>query len=386
MAKLRIRYLTSRPGAEGLRYFWQPSAALVRAGWRLIRLPDERRQAIAKAEQLNAELDAWRKGETIATGPAPVKTVDHGTLAWVIRQYKASRFYLDLAPRTKRTYDHDMKTLEAWGGAKPVASLEPKRWDKLYTELRKATPTKARNLIAMGRILMQAAIREQLIQINPCLKLGIAGAKPSGRVWPRDAVDAFVAAADALDWHSVGTAVRINHWLGQRQGDILRLKPAAWYQKRVAVTQNKTDARVRVPSSALVDARVEAELGRQRERRLAGTTLLLHERTGRPWTETDFRHVFAEIRAHLAERQPVFVLADGSEVATRHLWFMHLRHTVVTDLAIAGATPLQIAAVTGHSPQTVNRILERYLVLTTELAQAATDKRIAYDKAREGGE
>lgn len=390
--KVKIRYLVEKPGRDAPRYFWQPSRDLAAAGWRPLRLADDRRQAIAEAEARNKEVDAWRQAgaptEGGAAPPAPIATVDHGSLAWVIRRYKASRFWAKLAPKTRRGYDQNIKVLELWAGPRAVVSLTPKRWEALYSAWRVRTPAKARALVIMGQILMKAAIREELITHNPCAEMGLEGSAPSGRIWPRAAVDAFVAAADAAGWHSVGTAVRINHWIGQREGDVLALKPGQWRDGSFTVAQSKgrkRNVRVRVPANAEVAARVEAELERLRQRRLAGTTLLLREDTGLPWDEHSFRHVFAEIRATLAAEQPGFPLGDGSEVATLGLQFMHLRHTAVTEHAIAGTTAPQIASITGHSPKTVEQILARYLVLTSELAKAATAKRIAWDNAREGG-
>ena len=48
----------------------------------------------------------------------------------------------------------------------------------------------------------------------------------------------------------------------------------------------------------------------------------------------------------------------------------------VTELAIAGCTTLQIAGVTGHTPKSVEQILTRYLVRTSDLAAAGIDKRL----------
>lgn len=55
--------------------------------------------------------------------------------------------------------------------------------------------------------------------------------------------------------------------------------------------------------------------------------------------------------------------------------FHDLRGTVVTRLAIAGASPPEIATLTGHSLRDVNAILDRhYLNRDIRLAQAAIGK------------
>jgi hypothetical protein len=61
---------------------------------------------------------------------------------------------------------------------------------------------------------------------------------------------------------------------------------------------------------------------------------------------------------------------------------MHLRHTAVTELSLAGCTPQQIAGITGHSLASVIQILARYLVTSSEMADVAAIKRVAYEAQR----
>jgi len=57
--------------------------------------------------------------------------------------------------------------------------------------------------------------------------------------------------------------------------------------------------------------------------------------------------------------------------APAKLHFHDLRGTTVTLLSESGSTPQQIATITGHTLQTVNQILERYLARTEGLAEQA---------------
>jgi hypothetical protein len=75
------RFYVEKPqkGGSILRY-WQPSAALARAGFKTVPLSRDKAEAIRQAEALNAKVDAWRGGM-----PVLAKNT-HGTLPWLIEQ------------------------------------------------------------------------------------------------------------------------------------------------------------------------------------------------------------------------------------------------------------------------------------------------------------
>jgi hypothetical protein len=235
-------------------------------------------------------------------------------------------------------------------------------------------------VIAMLRTVLAHAVRLDLVPVNVARHPGVSAPAKSGRIWPRAAVAAMIRTADAMGHHSIGTAIAMAHWLGQRQGDVLTAPRSAWSGGRIQLTQSKTGARVTIPENPALAERLEAERARQAVRwpGLVPRYLILREGTDKPWPAEAFSHTFAEIRAALALEQSSFPLPDGSSAATASLWFMHLRHTAVTELATAGATALQISGITGHAPATVEQILSHYLVRTGDLADAAQAKRLAW--------
>lgn len=389
MARVKVRYFVEKPGKDGSRLFWQPSKILRGMGWQAQRLPDDKTMAIARAEDLNRQLDAWRKGEAPAEAAAgetarpkatPPQAPQIGTVSDLIRRYKKSHFYLGLADKTRYEYKNNLNVIEEWAGRHPVASIGPARVQALYEALYERTPSKAAAVIGMLRILLKHGIRCELIKTNSAEDPGIKARPFVGKLWPTDAISLFVETADRLKWPSVGTAVAINHWIGQRQADILELERSSYRGGVFYVRQNKTDARIAVPHSPWVGTRIEAELKRQAERKIESAKhLLLCETTGQPWKGDHFRHIFAEIRAAAAAEWSTFYLEDESEVGMDELWFMHLRHTAVTELAIAGCTIPEIAAITGHTIKSVYSILERYLVTNSALAKVAMQKRLQMD-------
>lgn len=198
-----------------------------------------------------------------------------------------------------------------------------------------------------------------------------------------------MAVADRLGWRSIGTAVRLNEWIGQREADVIALAPWTKEQGALVLRQGKSQRRIALPIQHVghLTERLEAELGRA-GRVGSLTHLLLNERTGKPWVSFTFVHTFAEIRAAAAEGLPADPLRGLPELPglpeVAGLWFMELRHTAVTRLHEAGVDDLGIASITGHSPKSVRAVLDRhYLVRTEKAAARAFRKRLAAE-AEEG--
>lgn len=416
MATHRIPYLVPKPGAKGPRYFWQPSQKLRAAGWRQRRLADEIGHAIAEAEAFNARLDAWRRAgadpaqaaafqfpasaEASAGRPDPAEAsaaaadkephAEPGTLGAVIVAYKRSPAFLELAPKTRRSYRQNLDILWAWGHDHRLAAITPLRCKKLYQAWRPRTPSRAVAIVVMGRTLLKWAISEDLAAANPFKDVPVKTTRPDrDLLWTAEAIAAFDAAAIKQGWPSLGDAVVINHWLGQREGDILTLPLPKIEGGWIHVRQSKTGKRVALPISKVPELAARIEAARQRTLKtgesfgITPSTLLVCETTGRPWGEDHFRHKLAEVRAVAAERQPTVPLAtDPAETAPfTALTFQLLRHTAVCALAGAGCEDTLIRSVTGHSLGSVNAILERYLVRSAQHAGEAFAKRLAHETA-----
>lgn len=393
MAKIQVRYFVEKPGRAGPRFFWQPSRALAAQGWKPQRLSGDRDTAIREAEARNLELDAWRQGTPGATAPKR-KGAAAGTVDELIDAYRDSRFYAALRDNTRRMYEQNLVILSQWAGDKPARAITAKMAQDFYGPMFKATPAKANGLMRVARLLWSRGRLLEKVTANPFEKAGLIGIAKSGKIWPREAVAAFVETADRMGWHSIGTAVILDEWIGQREGDVLRLPRTIYRAGRLVLRQSKTGAGVELPIG-MVDhlvRRLEDEQRRQAERDHTATTLLIREDTGRPWNEHSFRHAFGEIRAELAKTHPGFetdfVVAgrspdapDAFRLRADELWFMHLRHTAVVRLAEAGCELPLIAAITGHTLESVKKILERYLVRTGEMARQAFAKRIAHERA-----
>ena len=125
-------------------------------------------------------------------------------------------------------------------------------------------------------------------------------------------------------------------------------------------------------------ARLELAYERHEARGFHAKTILVCELTGKAWAADTFRHRFAQVREAAAAARPS--IADA--------WFMDLRDTSVTTLALAGSTIPEICAVTGHSETSAHQVLKHYLALNSEMADSAIAKLLAYEERRatEGSE
>lgn len=351
------RYLTSRPGKAGSkRYFWQPPATLAAHGFKTQRLSNDEAAAAVQAEFLNAGLDAWR-----ATGAEPATPL--GTVASLITSYKASFHWREHSAGTRKSYDYAFRIIRAKFGAANVRIITPMELETFYRTLRR-TPAKMMQVARVMRVLMEYAIKRNLITVNPATKPGVSYTAPKGELWTHEDVTAFVAAADALGIFDMGTAVALNEWIGQRPSDISSMRLDAYRNGKMYKRQKKTAAEVELPVDMVphLQARLAEQVRRNLEANPASIFLLpgVH---GAGMSESVFRSTFNLVRraAGLSEK----------------LTFRTLRHTAVTRMGEAGVIPQQIAAVTGWKLKTCLQILETYNITTSKMAAEAFRTRLA---------
>ncbi len=355
MSKLKIRYLTEKTRGGRTMFYWTPSPELRADGWNSRSLGGDRAAAMDMAERLNAELDAWREGDGATADTAA------GSVADMIRKYRTSRFFTGLKPTTKRGYLQNLQVIEKWAGTEPVRRITPADVQKLYEAMREGTPAKANAVIRTLRLLFEYGRRSDMIEINPAARPGLVATEPRLVIWTNAQLAAMVAAADKIGRPSIGTAIMISAFLGQRQGDVIRMTWDKYQGGRFAFRQGKTNAPIDIPAIPELEVRIA-------DRALTpaiATTIISSEITKRPYIAADFRHQFAKVRAAAAKANP--------ELGLENIWYLDLRRTAVVWLAEEGATDEQISAVTGHKYDSTKQILEIYLPRRGEVAKLATD-------------
>ncbi|WP_158305978.1 tyrosine-type recombinase/integrase [Azospirillum sp. B510] len=381
-------YLIEKRGSAGPLWFWQPSTELRKAGWRSERLrhSDGRPaatldEAVELAKLRNAELAAWRKGATTGTAapaaPPMPDEVRPGSVAHIIRLYKASARFTTKAEKTRYEYGQLLKVIEAWSGDAPVKALSRETVQDYYQSLwDTGKKAKANAVLRVLRILLKFAWDNGHVTHNAAEKPGMVSIAPRLRIWSDEEIDRFVAAADAAGWPCIADAVVYGVYLGQRQGDLLALRQLAVQPDgtgySIHLKQAKRGARVAIPLHPRAAARQRAALARRTEGGVKAVTALWNDSTKAPWSADTFRHQFSEIRATVAKELPS--IAD--------VWFMDTRDTAVTKLAEAGCTVPEICAITGHDEPSAYQILKHYLSLTGEMAAAAIAKLVAHEEAK----
>lgn len=340
------------------------------------------------------EARAWDRASAKSAPAQPAAAPRGHTLADLLEDWHASDAVQSLAPATIAGYRRQVDAIryqpaerDAVKQPEPLAAAAIAAIGKpevvAFIEYQKRT--RGHHMALASRAVLSAAFTwaesstRWRLTGNPAARLRFK--RPQGRVviFTIAEVRALLSAADALGRASIGDAIMLGLFTGQRQGDRLELQDGGLQDGRRMFRQNKTAAVVAIPETPDLRARLEAASAR-----VAAITLrlglksrpaeiVIDETTGRAYNEHTYRHVFAAVRA-IAARDCATIAAKRDQ---------DLRDTAVTWLARAGCTVPQIAAITGHSMASIHGIMRHYLAITPELADAAIGKLVQW-MTREG--
>lgn len=337
--------------------------------------------AIAKARELNAKAAALMDdGKRLKLGP-PKRHPRCCEALWHL--YTKSPKWQQLAPKTRSGYENHAQIFLAEFGAEPVAALAKSHlhtwWEELYHARGHAM---ANATLAVVRLLLSYAVKKDWRTTNPARELGLETVPPRVAVWPARLCEAFVAKADALGLAPIGDAVMIALHTGQRLNDVVELAEDRLVDGKARFLQGKTGARVTVPLTGALQARI-ATIHERRARRpgvmqlaLAKRLVLCHDAAeySLKHFNTHFRQVrdavVADEMRRLRETQPGS--KEPPEAAA--LQFRDLRDTAITRLALAGCTIPEIRSITGHTVESIHTVLKHYLALDEAMADRAIER------------
>jgi integrase len=276
-----------------------------------------------------------------------------GTLLSVLQAYQASEDFTGLAESTRHGYVGRIRCIETEFADFPLAALTDRRTRGIFMAWRDKLAANSRRQAdyawaVLARILSWGLDRG-LVLANPCERGGrLYRGTRRDIVWTAADEALFLARAPA----HLHLPLLLALWIGQRQGDLLRLPWSAYDGTHIRLRQGKTGARVVIPVGAPLKAALDATPKL--------SPIILVKRDGKPWTSAGFQTAWCRA---------------CKRIGLVGLTFHDLRGTAVTRLAIASATEPEIATITGHSLRSVRAILDtHYLARDPALAESAIAK------------
>jgi integrase len=312
MTRIRLKHINGIIGRDGkVRYYFRKRSD------KNVRLPD----LPGSKAFMDAYAEAIWHAEPIAIG---VKRVKAGTVAAIVEAYLRSTAFSNLAPETRRTRRNIMERFREDHGDRSMGSIERKHVQALV-DAKAATPSTARNLLAVIRILMQTAIQAGVRTDDPTLGVKHARIKRKGyRTWEEEDIDAFEST------HPVGSRARLALTLllytGQRRSDVVKMGRQHIRGGKIAVRQQKTDEPLLIPMHPKLRAAIEATP--------AEHLTFLTTAWGKPFTPAGFTNWFRGMCNEAG--LPNGLSAHG------------LRKAMCRRLAEAGCSEKLIAAISGH--------------------------------------
>jgi integrase len=331
MGRIKLPHVNSFRNRHGRMVFY-----FRRRGCKSVRL----RGVPGSPEFMRAYEAAIGNAEPIVIGASRAKV---GTVAATVGMMLASVAFADLADGTQRLRRNILERFREAHGDKRIAAIERKHVQALV-DAKAATPSAARNFLAVVRSLMQFAIEAGIRADDPTLGVKRVKIKSTGFVtWEEHHIAAFEAR------HPIGTMPRLAFALalgtGQRRGDLVKMGRQHVRGDMIAVSQQKTSKPLMIPISNELRAAIDAMP--------ADRLTFITTARGEPFSAHSFSNWFRD-RCREAGL-PKGLSAHG------------LRKAMCRRLAEANCSEKMIAAISGHKTL---RMVQRY-------TEAADQERMA---------
>lgn len=361
MVAVNVRYVVKRKNSDGTaRRYW------MRPRFDTVRLPE---QGWAEAaERLNNEADRGTRPKRQVRMKAPPS---FGTVGYWCDLYEnttdvsvgVARPFVSLAYNTRKNYLRQMRLIKERLGPIPLEGITRRALVE-YLETVPGTGPLRRVSRNVWLNLFSLATARGAAKDNPAAGLILPGSPRRTQLWMPDDIAAWLAFCEGdrsgARWRMLFMLLL---YTGQRIGDVLAMTWADYDGDYIrVVAQQKTGAKVDVYCHRTLKAELEAWRGSQR---VMGATILTRY-DGRPLSYNRVRNRTTEIL---------------KEIERPYLQLRDVRRTAATTLAEAGCTVPQIAAITGHSIEKCQRILDTYVVRTKATSRAAIERLEEFDRA-----
>jgi integrase len=288
-----------------LPYLWRhPKGALYfRRDGRYVPLPEP------DDPEFHAAYDAAKRGPRV---------VGKRTIDALIASYRRTAAFAAKADRTRQDYDKVLAYLaEKIGGRDVSVITRPAILEAMERNRHRA---RFANYIAqVASILCEHAVDLGWLRQNPVKGVKLLKLGEGHKVWPAGAIAAYRE-------HATGNALLIFELClgtGQRIGDVLRMRWSDIEDGAIRVKQGKTGNELWIP--------ITPRLGRVLDAAPRGLHIV-----GGGFVPLSYRRASYAVEQVRSDR--------GLSAFTIH----GLRHSTAAELAEAGCTDAQIAAVTGH--------------------------------------
>lgn len=366
-----------RDGTVDYDFYYRPTGLLIgrsRDGW-------TKEAARERAAQMLAD-EAHRSGP-----PA-------GSFGEVCTLYLSSPRYRDLAPRTQAEYRDHIEIMRGMWETVPVVGITRKVVRALHASYADRR-WRGNAILRTLRLVMNFAIYELEVPgltSNPAERIAHYQTRPREQVWSQAQIDAFLEAA--ADQPVMRRAFALLLYTVQRPGDVLSMAQPMLFEKDgrlwIRLQQAKTKTLVDVPCHAGLEAELRRPEGYKSQEE---GPLLVASPRGKAWLYRNFARAWDKMRRRANWRIARKEIEQRGGLPPRNqptqkrkakesiralmigdLQRRDLRRTGMVQLAKAGASTPQIAALSGHSVDRVQRILDTYLPRKGEVALGGVKK------------
>lgn len=343
-----------------------------------------------------------------------------GTLGALIEDYLISTDFTQRARSTQDLYRRALAYLKTTVGDLDIQEITPAAVQEIKEALA-SQPSRANLILALLSILFKRAIRKDMIKYNPAAAPGKLEIRKRTEVWSYDKEDAVLA---EFPW-PLDFAFMLMLYTCQRLSDVLEMNASQIMERTgrfyITLKQQKTGGLVAVPVHQRLAPFLERRLHGANEKATAGaerprwprseihseddqsslggvpplsgrhrgaethiafhgraqvaSTLLITSPTGLRWARRNFSRSWDNALYRVDEHRAQQLVELGwsetavrDELAAEHRQRRDLRRTGIVRLAEGGATTPQIAAISGHSIDYCQRIIDTYLPRRTEVA------------------